>query len=265
MRSSPPPPAPPPAMTGWKTTATSRRRPAPAVCPGGHARAAKKSGDSGAAPVPPRGVTYESRWEPADGERAGRPSSSCGALHRRTGVRPPILASSLMLLLAACEEEGVRAYRAPKQRETAPASAPGSQTAAVTWKAPQGWEPPPGAQPMRLATFRPGEGMPEVTLSAFPGDVGGLLANINRWRGQLGLAPIDEAQLARSTQTATIEGVSVTTVDLTGANGHEMLGAVIVPGDGKTWFLKAAGDPGPIAKLRPAFEQFARSFRFQAA
>ena len=30
--------------------------------------------------------------------------------------------------------------------------------------------------------------MPEVALSAFPGDAGGLLPNINRWRKQIGLA-----------------------------------------------------------------------------
>ena len=30
------------------------------------------------------------------------------------------------------------------------------------------------------------EGSPTVTVSMFPGDVGGVLANVNRWRGQLG-------------------------------------------------------------------------------
>jgi hypothetical protein len=106
--------------------------------------------------------------------------------------------------------------------------------------------------------------MPEVSLSAFPGDTGGLLANVNRWRGQLGLGPIDETQLAQSAQTAAVEGVSVTTVDITGSSGQEMLGAVIVPGDGKTWFVKATGTPDAIAKLKPAFGEFARSFRVQA-
>jgi hypothetical protein len=114
---------------------------------------------------------------------------------------------------------------------------------------------------MRLATFKSGQGLPDVLLSAFPGDTGGLLANINRWRGQLGLDPIDDAQLAQATETATFEGVIVTTVDLTGSGGQEMLGAVVVPGDGQTWFVKATGEPAAIAQLKPTFGAFARSFR----
>ncbi len=117
---------------------------------------------------------------------------------------------------------------------------------------------------MRLATFRTGQGSPEVTLSAFPGDSGGLLANINRWRGQIGLEPTDEAQLAKSVESATVEGVSITLVDIPGAAGQELLGAVVVPGDGKSWFVKAVGEPAAIAKLKPIFSAFARSFRLQA-
>jgi hypothetical protein len=39
----------------------------------------------------------------------------------------------------------------------------------------------------------------EVAISHFPGDVGGDLANVNRWRQQVALPPIDEAGLAVST------------------------------------------------------------------
>ena len=36
----------------------------------------------------------------------------------------------------------------------------------------------------------------ELAVTHFPGDVGGDLANVNRWRQQIGLEPIDEAALA---------------------------------------------------------------------
>ena len=51
--------------------------------------------------------------------------------------------------------------------------------------------------PMRVVGFRVG-GDPgaECTLAVFAGDAGGLLANVNRWRSQMGLEPIDEAALA---------------------------------------------------------------------
>lgn len=189
---------------------------------------------------------------------------------RRRRIAAAILAGSVFGLFGGCEKRGIEAYRAPKQQtpaatpETpgaAPARAPAE--AQVVWTAPQGWVSVPSDQPMRLATFQPGAGLPEVTLNAFPGDTGGLLANVNRWRGQLGLPAIEESQLAQAAPTEIVEGVSVTTVDFTGANGQEMLGAILSPGDGKTWFVKSTGEPAAIATLKPSFAEFARSFRLQ--
>ncbi len=169
-----------------------------------------------------------------------------------------LTAAALASLLCACEEEGVRTYRAPKP----PAKAAAAAASSVTWTAPQGWEPVKSDQQMRIATFHPGPGQPEVSVTAFPGDSGGLLANINRWRTQLKLDPIEESQLPQSVEVSTTEGVKVALADLAG-NNQQMLGAVIVPGDGKTWFVKATGEPAAIAALKPAFTAFARSFRFQ--
>ena len=165
-----------------------------------------------------------------------------------------------LLTVAACKEEGVRAYRAPK-----PAGSHSQAPAGIAWDVPQGWESVNSDQPMRLATFKPASGQPEISITAFPGDSGGLLANINRWRGQLGLEPLDQSQLAAAVETSTEGSVKVTLTDVTGSKGQEMLGAVIDPGDGKTWFVKATGEPSVIASLKPDFNAFARSFRPAAA
>lgn len=171
-------------------------------------------------------------------------------------------AIAVLGLLCGCDDDGIRAYRAPKQPPPPETAAAGE--ASVTWSLPTGWKSVPSDQPMRLATFKPDAG-PEVILSAFPGDVGGLLANINRWRNQLGLPPIEESQLSQTVQTTTTEGVTISLTDLTAANGQQMLGAIIAPGDGKTWFVKATGDAASIATLKPSFTDFARSFRLQRA
>ncbi len=170
-----------------------------------------------------------------------------------------VLGTAILGLLCACEEAGIRSYRAPKQQ----ARATHAESLSVVWTTPQGWESVSSDQPMRLATFLPGAGLPEVSVTAFPGDSGGMLANINRWRNQLGLGPIDEAELLRTVEMGTVEGVKVGTVDIAGANGQQMLGAVIVPGDGKTWFVKATGAPDVIATLKPVFRAFALSFRLK--
>ena len=182
-------------------------------------------------------------------------------------MRTWILALGMLVALSACDEEGVRARREPKA-PAAPASPtqPQSSSSDVTWTLPPGWQSVPGSQPMRLATFRTGDGSPEVSLSVFPADTGGLLANINRWRNQLKLPPIEEAQLPQAVQASVDHGVRVALTHITGGeNGQEMLGAIIVPGDGKTWFVKATSAAGPIAKLEPAFDAFAHSFKLNAA
>lgn len=173
-----------------------------------------------------------------------------------------LVVTGMCALLSACNDDEIRAYRAPKQQARAAAPEALAESK-VSWTVPQGWESVASDQPMRLATFKPGQDMPEVTLSAFPGDSGGLLANINRWRGQLGLPPIGEAELTKTSESGTFEGVAVTTVDITGSAGQQLLGAVVTPGDGKTWFVKAIGEPAAIAKLKPVFGAFARSFRLQ--
>src|ERR1035437_5601990 len=60
------------------------------------------------------------------------------------------------------------------------------------WSVPKDWEVGNGSA-MRRATFvvKGSEGQSaEVVVSSFPGDVGGLVANINRWRSQIGLGPV---------------------------------------------------------------------------
>lgn len=182
-------------------------------------------------------------------------------------------------LAGGCEREGVRAYSIPKEaRGGSPAvpeghppmdgamgSAAGAGT--VVWTVPEGWRTATSDQPMRIATLRagPGEGV-EVTLSAFAGEAGGLLANINRWRGQLGIEPTTEADLAGAIRVSksAAGGVDVRTLRLVGPKGQDMLGAVVVPGDGKTWFVKATGEPGAITSISEAFMAFAGSLRLEA-
>jgi hypothetical protein len=87
----------------------------------------------------------------------------------------------------------------------------------VTWTVPAGWRQEKGSA-MRYATLRPGEKAPasELTVVVLPGEAGSMLANINRWRDQIGLPPTSEAELGTMTRQAKINDNSVTFVDLTG-------------------------------------------------
>lgn len=196
----------------------------------------------------------------------------------RTLLAP--LALALAVSAAGCKREEIRAYRAPKaapstlmgapsnpapsstQASATPSATSGVAGERVSWTLPSAWKEVPTTQQMRLATFD-ANGV-EVSVAAFPGDVGGPLANINRWRNQIGLGPITDAELPTLLTTTRENGVEVSLVTMTGSTGQVLLAASILPGDDKTWFVKATSEPAKIDAIRESFIAFAKSFRLGA-
>jgi len=152
---------------------------------------------------------------------------------------------------------------------TAPA-APGRSASAnvrnARWQAPGGWKKLPAGQ-MGLAAFAIAtEGEPlKVTVSRFPGNVGGLLANLNRWRGQVGLEPVarSEDQPVKALKVGGEDGLMI---HLTGA-GDDPAGLVVVlvRQGGRTWFFKMNGRATSVAKHLTAFQAFVESVRFEGS
>ena len=82
---------------------------------------------------------------------------------------------------------------------------------------PAGWQEVPAAQ-FLLAEYSiagANGAKAEVNVAQLSGDGGGLLANVNRWRGQIGLDPVDENGLAKVTTTMDVTGGKATLVDMT--------------------------------------------------
>ena len=144
---------------------------------------------------------------------------------------------------------------------------PGATASDVTnpqWVVPPDWQP--GKQSsMRRASYvvNGAEGhSAEIAVSVFPGDVGGLLANVNRWRGQLGLEPATAEQLAGLVQKLDVPGSAATMVDFTNAaTGKRLLVATISQG-GNSWFFKMTGDQAVVAAQQVAFLNFVKSVKF---
>lgn len=185
--------------------------------------------------------------------------------------------AAVLLVLAACgkpddvEIEVVRAAP-PEAHSVQPGASsserfgggPGPQhahtQAAATpfvWDTPDGWvELPP--QQFRDVNLRPG-GNPDlqcyVTLLA--GDGGGLTANINRWRGQLGLDPITDSQAA-ALPSAVLLGEPAVRVELTSEGGEALVGLILI-GAGSMVTVKMTGPADLLADERASFEQFCNS------
>lgn len=167
--------------------------------------------------------------------------------------------------LASCDRREIHSYSVPKEPSTAAPAGPQApptqapRALAVQWTLPAGWKEIPTDEPMRLATIQAGE--EQILISAFPGDVGGTVANVNRWRGQLGLPQATEAEILPSLKTETIGGTTVSNLRIVGGSGTDMLAAIITPGDGKTWFAKCTAPADAATKLQDEFAAFTKTFR----
>jgi hypothetical protein len=80
------------------------------------------------------------------------------------------------------------------------ASVPPGEATKFNWKVPAKWTALPAGE-MQVARFalpERGAAKAEVFVSVFGNDTGGTLANVNRWRRELGLRETDAAGLSQS-------------------------------------------------------------------
>lgn len=134
-------------------------------------------------------------------------------------------------------------------------------TGETKWEVPAGWkETAPTA--MVLKSFSVGDAKHEakISITRFPGDVGGLLANVNRWRGQIALEPVGANDLAALTTSIDVLGGKATLVDMKGPDAQMI--AAVVPREGQTWFYKMMGDAATVAREKEAFVKFVQTARY---
>lgn len=126
------------------------------------------------------------------------------------------------------------------------------------WTVPGDWQTlaPGQMQIAKFAVPAQGEAKAEVAVSVFPSDTGGTLANVNRWRRQLGLADIEEAGLKEC--VVPLENVPNALLAEVGNESRRILGA-IVPREGTWWFYKMMGDAAAVNAARESFVRFAQS------
>ena len=178
-----------------------------------------------------------------------------------------------LALLTSCREARVEHYRVPKEKPApttvAPADAMASATVptgseAITWTAPAAWTPKPPS-PMRKGSYAitGTGGEADLSITAFPGDTGGLLANLNRWRGQISLPPLASGELEASLLHLDANGLHFDVVDFVGtANGTptRLIGAVLSR-PGETWFFKLTGPEATVAAAKADFFAFIQTVK----
>ena len=138
----------------------------------------------------------------------------------------------------------VRAGKTPVRAiaPSLPPAQPASSGHQPTWEAPEHWERKPTTQ-MRVGNYavsnEAGEAL-DFSITSFPGEVGGILANVNRWLGQVGMSPTDEQGLSQYLSDRMIDEKPAKLV--LAESDEQALYAAILLHKGRSWFLKLMGD-----------------------
>ena len=119
------------------------------------------------------------------------------------------------------------------------------------------WTEVPPKQ-FQLARFTVGEGeqTAEIAVSRAGGE---RAANINRWRGQLGLNPLSPEELKQAGQPFEVGKKKGELIEIV-VEDRALLGVMIPDGD-QSWFIKLTGHAALAVKERSRFEAFAKSLK----
>ena len=180
---------------------------------------------------------------------------------------------AVAMALVSCNNNKIEVYKIPKEginvaMQSGSAGLVPPPDSPTPWTKPDGWNEQPLSE-MRLGSFKvdgPNAASADVSVIAFPGEAGGLISNINRWRGQLQLSPLDEDQLSQSTQRTEVDNVPTYLVDFQTAENapkpSRILGAVLQTADRDLVRENDRSSGISSRSQRQKFLDFVRSFHF---
>lgn len=154
-----------------------------------------------------------------------------------------------VVVTGGCEDSGIREETVPKGVERLPEAPAGPKVDSggpvegldAGWAVREHWTLDREPRTMRVATFLvpDASGDVEVAITRFQGRVGGELANINRWRGQLGLAAIETANLDESLTRFESPGFAGYHTRIESDAGVMLASGVYDHAADHTWFVRA--------------------------
>ena len=156
------------------------------------------------------------------------------------------------------------AFAASLRVNSPAAAAPNANTAGFVWTVPEGWTRS-ADRPLRTVTFV-AEGEVECYVAVLAGDGGGVRSNLDRWRAQMGGAPLTVEELAALEHVPAL-GVRAALIEVEGnyrgmngetVQGGALLGAVAVLAD-STVFVKMIGPLDAVRRETDRFRAFVTS------
>jgi hypothetical protein len=193
---------------------------------------------------------------------------ACGGEDTPGLVERPLSDSEKEFRLATSSMERFRYSSQPRATTEAGAPEGGASASGLVYETPGGWTEKPGSM-MRDVNFTFGpnaEG--ECYIARLPGAGGGLAANVNRWRAQMGAAPLSEEEVA-ALPTRPLFGQPARFVSVDGTFSPGMgsnqtfpdyrLVGLILAGEAGAVFVKMTGPKALVEQNGAAFDQFVSS------
>ena len=134
----------------------------------------------------------------------------------------------------------------------------------IKWTTPDGWTAVPPTS-MRYASFNatePNGGKVDISVVTFPGDGGSDADNVNRWRTQIGLPPMDDKGIAALVVPVDSGKATFSSLDMT--SGDSRVIAAWTRRNGRSWFFKMSGPTPALENEKSKFLDFLRSIDFNS-
>jgi hypothetical protein len=151
------------------------------------------------------------------------------------------------------------------------------------YKAPDGWVKEPSSSAMRVAQYKlpkaEGDSADVSLVIYFFGATqgGAVQANIDRWTSQVQQPDGSSSKDKAKTETSTVNGLKVTTVDVSGTYTAEMapgtgsqrndanyrMRAAVIETPKGNYFLKLVGPAKTMGRWEQSFTDFVKSFEFK--
>jgi len=149
-----------------------------------------------------------------------------------------------------------------------PPTVPPQPTGAApfAFRKPDGWTEYRDPKGVAAVAFHAGEGdAVEITVTRLGGPAGGLVANVNRWRMQIGLPETSGEEVRRDARQINVGGSVAEYVDLLGpatGSARQRIVGIILSREDVTWFFKMRGPADRVEQQLAAFQAFVGSVRF---
>ena len=160
----------------------------------------------------------------------------------------------LLFFLTSCGQETSTSYQIPKEPASPPTS-PGmgssvkvkaapAPSLSFTCELPMGWSEVSGSGMRKVSYTISGSSVDFYLISLAMGDVP---SNVNRWRGQVGLAQVSSEEIEKEVQSFQITGRSVNYIEIYNEEDNQGIIATIIDLAPEYWYFTAKG---PVLELK---------------